>query len=261
MKILFVGDIVGRGGRRAVRELLASIQEKHEVDFTILNAENAAGGYGLTPKIARQLLAMQVDVITSGNHIWDKRELWPYLDEEERVLRPGNYPRGLPGRWHAVGETAAGIKVGVANLQGRVFMPAIDCPFQLIDNALPLLRKDCEIWIVDFHAEATSEKVAMGWFLEGRVTAVLGTHTHIPTADARVLSKGTAVVTDVGMTGSYNSVIGMKTDGALRRFRTGIPGRLEVETQNPRLCSVLIDVDENSGQARSIRRVDVATAT
>ncbi len=261
MKVLFVGDVVGRGGRRAVRELLPTIQERFRADYTIVNAENAAGGFGLTPKIAREILAVGVDVLTSGNHIWDKRELWPRMDEEERLLRPGNYSNRLPGNWYYVGETAAGVRIGVANLQGRVSMPLIDCPFRLIDHELAQLHKKTRIWILDFHAEATSEKVAMGWFLDGRVTAVLGTHTHIPTADARILPHGTAVITDVGMTGSYESVIGMKTEGALQRFLTGLPGRLEVETVFPKLCGVLIDLDEGTGEARSIQRVEAETVS
>ena len=165
MKVLFVGDLVGRSGRRALRELLPGIQEKFQIDYTVVNAENAAGGFGLTPKIARQVLSQQVDLISSGNHIWDQRELWPYLDKEPRVLRPGNYPAELPGSWYYVGETVAGESVGFANLQGRVFMANIDCPFRLIDKELPQLRKKARIWIIDFHAEATSEKVAMGWYL------------------------------------------------------------------------------------------------
>jgi len=261
MKILFVGDVVGRGGRRVVRELLPSIQERFHVDYTIVNAENAAGGFGLTPKIAREILSVGVDVLTSGNHIWDKRELWAHLDEEERLLRPGNYSASLPGNWNHVGETAAGIRIGVANLQGRVSMPLTDCPFRMVDRELGQLHKKTRVWILDFHAEATSEKVAMGWFLDGRVTAVLGTHTHIPTADARILPQGTAVITDVGMTGSYESVIGMKTEGALQRFLTGLPGRLEVETESPKLCAVVIDVDEGTGRARSIQRVEAESVS
>lgn len=258
MKILFVGDIVGRGGRTVLASQLPVVREKLAVDFTIVNVENAAGGFGLTPPLAREILALGADVMTSGNHIWDKREIYQYMDAEPRLLRPHNYPAGLPGSGRCVVESAAGIRVGVLNLQGRVFMPPIDCPFQAAGREAAWMAQRAEVLVVDFHAEATSEKVAMGWHLDGRASAVLGTHTHIPTCDARVLPGGTAYVTDVGMTGSYESVIGMKKEGALDRFLTALPGRLEVENADPRFSAVLLDIDESTGKARSIRRVEAA---
>jgi metallophosphoesterase (TIGR00282 family) len=256
MKILFVGDIVGRSGRRILSEKLPDVQTEYGIDFTIVNVENCAGGFGITPRLAEAVLKLGVDVMTSGNHIWDRREIMDYFEREPRLLRPGNYPRGLPGFHSFVGETPSGVAVAVLNLQGRVFMPAIDCPFQFIDQHLDGIHDRSQVVIVDFHAEATSEKVAFGWFVDGRVSAVLGTHTHVPTADARVLPGGTAYVTDVGMTGAYDSVIGMQIEGALKRFQTGLPSRLEPAVGYPRFSSVVLDIDENTGCARSIERCD-----
>jgi metallophosphoesterase (TIGR00282 family) len=257
MKILFVGDIVGRGGRKILKEKLRQIQYENDIEFTIVNVENAAGGFGVTSTIADQILGLGVDVLTSGNHIWDRKDSYEYMDRQPRLLRPGNYPPGLPGYSVFCGESSTGLPVAVVNLQGRVFMPTIDCPFRLIEKKLNHLREQSPIIIIDFHAEATSEKVAFGWFLNGKVSAVLGTHTHIPTADQRVLSGGTAYVTDVGMTGSYDSVIGMKTENSLSRFLTGLNTRFEPEVKNPKLCSVIVDVDENNGKAVSIERCDL----
>jgi metallophosphoesterase (TIGR00282 family) len=257
MKILFVGDIVGRAGRTIVRERLAQIKEEHEIEFTIANVENAAGGFGITPAIGEKILGYGVDVMTSGNHIWDKKEVYDYLSTQPRLLRPGNYPPGTPGNYQFIGETSAGTQVAVVNLQGRVFMPIIDCPFQLAEREIPKLARKTSSIIIDFHAEATSEKVAFGWFMNGKVSAVLGTHTHIPTADARVLPEGTAYISDVGMTGSYESVIGMQIEGSLSRFRTGLRSYFEPATENPCLCSVILDIDESNGSARSIRRFEV----
>ena len=257
MKVLFVGDIVGRSGRRILGEKLHSVREEYEIEFTIVNVENCAGGFGITPKLADETLNLGVDVLTSGNHIWDRREILGYFEREPRLLRPGNYPPGLPGSYCFVGETRSRISVAVLNLQGRVFMPVIDCPFQFIDDHLDRIRETSKVVIVDFHAEATSEKMAFGWFVDGRVSAVLGTHTHIPTADARVLPAGTAYITDVGMTGSYDSVIGMQIEGALTRFQTGLSGRLEPAVGSPRFSSVVVDIDETTGNARSIERCDL----
>jgi len=257
MKVLFVGDIVGRSGRRVLSEKLHSVQEAHGIEFTIANVENCAGGFGTTPKLATKTLGLGVDVLTSGNHIWDRREILEYFEREPRLLRPGNYPPGLPGSHLIISETGSGTRVAVLNLQGRVFMPLIDCPFQFIDRHLGDIREKCDVVIVDFHAEATSEKMAFGWYLDGRVSAVLGTHTHIPTADARLLPKGTAYITDVGMTGAYDSVIGMQIEGALNRFKTGHSGRLEPAVGSPRFSSVIIDIDETTGGASSIERCDL----
>ena len=257
MKILFVGDIVGRAGRKILREHLSEVQRQNQIDFTIVNVENAAGGFGITPTLTQEILAYGVDVMTSGNHIWDKKEIVDYFSKEPRLLRPANYPPGTPGAYRCIAESPAGIPVAVINLQGRVFMPVIDCPFQMVEREIPKLARKTPVIIVDFHAEATSEKMAFGWFLDGKVSALIGTHTHVPTADARILPKGTAYISDVGMTGSYESVIGMKIKGSLSRFLTGVPSHFEAETKSPRFSSVIVDVDESSGNARSIRRLEL----
>ncbi len=259
MKILFVGDVVGRGGRQILRERLREVQNKHQIDFTIVNVENAAGGFGITASIGRQIFDYGADVMTSGNHIWDKKEVLDYFAQEPRLLRPGNYPPGVPGNFEYVGLTDRGETVAVVNLQGRVFMPIIDCPFRVAEREIRKLVDRTQVIVVDFHAEATSEKMAFGWFLDGQVSAVIGTHTHVPTADARVLPKGTAYVSDVGMTGSYESVIGMQVDGSLSRFLTGLPSRFQVANQAPRLASVIVEVDESTGAAQSIQRLDLAS--
>lgn len=255
MRILFVGDIVGSAGRKVLRKYLPELQQEHEIDFTVANVENAAGGFGITADIARDILGYGVDVMTSGNHIWDKKEVMQYFDKEPRLLRPGNYPPGLPGSDNFVTSTPIGAMVAVLNLQGRVFMPIIDCPFRRAETQIERLSRQAQVIIVDFHAEATSEKMAFSWFLDGKVSAVIGTHTHIPTADERILPKGTAYISDVGMTGSYNSVIGMKVEGSLSRFLTGISSRFESAKESPVLSSVVLDIDEESGKARSIQRV------
>jgi metallophosphoesterase (TIGR00282 family) len=256
MKVLFVGDVVGRGGRRVVRERLRQIQQENSIDFTVVNVENAAGGFGVTASIADDLLGMGVDVLTTGNHVWDQKGVESLLDRQPRLLRPGNYPPGLPGTHVWLGESRAGISAAVVNLQGRVFMPLTDCPFRMMARELERLAGQTRIVIVDFHAEATSEKMAFGWFVDGKVSAVVGTHTHVPTADVRVLPGGTAYVTDVGMTGSFDSVIGMKTEPSLSRFLTGLNARFEPETADPRLSAVVLEIDEATGRARSIRRCD-----
>ena len=252
MKILFVGDVVGRGGRTILKQSLSQIKEKNQIDFTIANVENAAGGFGLTPKLGEEILNLGVDVMTSGNHIWDKKEIYDYLPQQPRLLRPGNYPPGTPGRYQLIEESQQGHLVAVLNLQGRVFMPITDCPFRFAEREITKMSEKTPVIVVDFHAEASSEKMAFGWFVDGRVSAVIGTHTHVPTADARVLPGGTAYISDVGMTGSYESVIGMQTDSSLSRFLTGLPSRFEPAADSPRLCSVILDIDETTGSARSI---------
>ena len=254
MNVLFVGDVVGRSGRKILAEKLPVVQEEHRIDFTIVNIENCAGGFGITPKLADKIFNLGVDVLTSGNHIWDRREVFEYFDRQPRLLRPGNYPGGLPGQYCFFGETRLGSTVAVLNLQGRVFMPTIDCPFHFFEKHLEEVKARSSVIIVDFHAEATSEKMAFSWFVDGKVSAVLGTHTHVPTADARVLPGGTAYITDVGMTGAYDSVIGMQIEGALKRFQTGLPGRLEPATGSPKFSAVVLDIDETTGFARSIQR-------
>lgn len=255
MKILFVGDIVGRAGRKMLTQNLDRLVDKHCVDFIIVNGENSAGGFGLTDEIVREFRKLGVNVITSGNHIWDKKEFVPSLNRHQDVLRPGNYPEGAPGRGLGVYETNIGTKIAVINLEGRVFMNSLDCPFRAADNYLAQLPEDVAVIFVDFHAEASSEKMAFAHYLDGRVSAVVGTHTHVPTADEQILPGGTAYQTDAGMTGSRDSVIGVIKEIAIEKFVTQLPARFEVAKKNPVLCGVLIDVDDSTGRARHIERV------
>jgi len=249
MKILFIGDIFGSPGRRIVADHLQDIIKAQGIDVAIANAENSAGGFGITPAIAEDLFALGLDALTSGNHIWDKREIYDYIERTPRLLRPANYPLGSPGGGVVVVKQCA-----ILNLQGRVYMPNTDCPFRAADRLLAELDPAIKVRFVDFHAEVTSEKISMGWYLDGRVSAVIGTHTHVPTADTRVLAGGTAYQTDVGMTGPYDSVIGVEKDMIVKRFLTAMPGRMEAAKRNVELHSVIIDVDETTGKARSIRR-------
>jgi metallophosphoesterase (TIGR00282 family) len=253
LNVLFIGDVVARQGRRAVENLLAGLKTELEIDFTIANGENAAGGFGLTKKVVDELFASGVDVITSGNHIWDKREIVPMLDSMDRVLRPHNYPPGVPGRGCGVYQAGEGVSICVINLQGRVFMRAIDCPFRTADMLLDQIRGP--VTVVDMHAEATSEKIAMGWYLDGRVAAVVGSHTHVQTADERVLPGGTAFITDAGMTGAFDSVIGIEKEAILNRFLTGIPNRFDQARGDARLAGVVISIDTKSRKAVAIKRV------
>lgn len=250
---MFVGDIVGHQGRKAVADLLPGLRRDYDIGFTIANCENAAGGFGLTKKLADELLSLGVDVLTSGNHIWDKREMVPLLDSMDNVLRPHNYPPGVPGRGCGVYRIAESLKIAVVNLQGRVFMRAIDCPFRVADTLLEQIQD--AIIIVDMHAEATSEKVAMGWYLDGRVSAVIGSHTHVQTADERVLPGGTAYITDAGMTGSFDSVIGIEKEAIITRFLTGIPNRFDQARDDVRLSGVAVSIDSKSRKAVGISRV------
>jgi len=257
VRILFIGDIVGRPGRELVRQGLQAIVEYHQVDLVIANAENSAAGFGITREIGEQLLDLGVDVMTSGNHIWDKREALDYIATEPRLLRPANYPAGAPGNGSYLARTRDGISVGVVNVMGRVFMVNIDDPFQVVLREIEALKQRTRIVFVDFHAEATSEKIAMGWHLDGRVTAVVGTHTHVQTADERILPKGTAYLTDVGMTGPHDSVIGVEVSAALGRFLTALPQKFDTATANPRLNAVLVDADEQTGRATRIERLSL----
>lgn len=254
MRILFIGDIFASAGRSIVADQLHRIISTEYIDFAIANAENSAGGFGITPLIADELLKLGLDVLTSGNHVWDKRELHDYLDRQPRLLRPANYVSDLPGRGVTVQRARNGVDVAVINIQGRTHMPATDCPFRKADALLESLDPAVKVRFVDFHAELTSEKMAMGWHLDSRVSAVVGTHTHIPTADTRVLPGGTAFQTDVGMTGPYNSVIGVDKEIVLRRFLTGVPSRMEAARGGVELHSVIVDVDETTGKATAIRR-------
>ena len=257
MNILFIGDVNGRAGRNLVREHLDRLVDRHAVDYAVANVENAADGFGITPALAAELEGLGLHVMTSGNHIWDKVEILPFIEEHRNLLRPHNFPSGAPGTGVHLGNTASGIPVAVVNVMGRVFMNPLDCPFRTADRVLQEISGRCRVILVDIHAEATSEKVAMGWHLDGRVSAVIGTHTHVQTADERVLPQGTAFITDVGMTGARDSVIGIEKDLALRRFLQQMPVRFACARKNPRLCGVVVDVDEATGRARGIQRLDL----
>lgn len=258
MNLLFVGDIFASPGRNIVARHLQEIITTEKIDLVIANAENSAGGFGITPLIAEELFSLGCDVLTTGNHIWDKKEIFDYLPRQPRLLRPANYALDLPGSGVVTLKARNGVQVAVLNLQGRIHMPAIDCPFRKADEMLAALdAADIKVRFVDFHAELTSEKMAMGWHLNGRVSAVVGTHTHIPTADERILSEGTAYQTDVGMTGPYDSIIGSERNLALRRFLTGMPIRLDSAKHGAELHAVIVGVDERTGKATSIRRYEV----
>jgi metallophosphoesterase (TIGR00282 family) len=253
VKLIFVGDVVGGVGRRTLGSLLPGLRDQHQPDFVVVNGENAAGGVGITEKTARELLELGADAITLGNHAYRHREVYEFLDREHRIVRPSNYPKGSPGRGHTVVE-AGGIRLGVANIAGMVFLEAARSPFTEADVVLGDLRDKADHVLIDFHAEATSEKVAMGWHLDGRATACVGTHTHVPTADARVLPGGTAYVTDVGMTGARGGVIGVRREDALARFLTFTNVRFETAEEDPWLCAVLVEAD-SGGRATSIEQV------
>jgi len=257
MRILFIGDIVGKAGRQAIEGVLEKVVAGHKIEFTIANCENAAGGMGITPSIAVEILDQGVDVLTSGNHIWAKKEIVPFLEEELRILRPANYPPKVPGRGSGIFHSRSGQRLGVLNLEGRVFMKHLDCPFRVGEKEVELLRKETNIILVDFHAEATSEKMAMGWFLDGKVSAVLGTHTHVQTSDDRILNEGTAYISDVGMTGPMDSVIGIRKEIALERLLTQIPWKFDVAKEAIELQGVVIDVDSKTGKAKDIKRIRI----
>ncbi|HVA62982.1 MAG TPA: TIGR00282 family metallophosphoesterase [Terriglobales bacterium] len=263
MRILFIGDIYGSPGRRVVREHLADIAATRNIDLVVANGENAAAGFGITPPLVEELLGYGIDVLTSGNHIWDKRELMPYWEQAadiaghpaRRLLRPANFAAGLPGQGIYHGQARNGEPYAVLNLQGRVFMTPLDSPFRTADALLETLPPECRTILVDFHAEASSEKQAMGWYLDGRVSAVLGTHTHVPTADERLLSKGTAYQTDVGMTGAYAGVIGSRVEEVLRRLLEGYPARLEPAREDVWLCGAIVETAD--GRATGIERLQL----
>ncbi|HEX2252495.1 MAG TPA: TIGR00282 family metallophosphoesterase [Thermoanaerobaculia bacterium] len=257
MKLLFVGDVVGKPGRRVLAAELPRLVDRHNVDYTIVNIENSAGGSGVTEKVFAELDQLPIDCYTTGNHVWDKKDVLDILAREPRLLRPANYPAGNPGSGLYVGETAGGIRVATINIQGRVFMDALDSPFQKVDELLASLPPAVKVIFVDFHAETTSEKTAMGFYLDGRVSAVIGTHTHVPTADERLLPAGTAYQTDAGMTGPYESVIGVRADKVLKRFLMQVPSPFEVAKGDARLCGAMVDIDESTGRARSIERLMV----
>ena len=259
VNLLFIGDIVGRPGRELVRRGLGALVAHHQIDLVVANVENAAAGFGVTPDIADDLVEYGVHVMTGGNHSWDKKEIFPYFADQPRLIRPANFPAGAPGRGRYVARTTRGVAVGVINVMGRVFMTAIDDPFRVVQEQIELVRKEASIVLIDFHAEASSEKIAMGWHLDGRVTALVGTHTHVQTADERVLPQGTAYITDVGMTGPHDSVIGVERSAIVQRFLTGMPTRFETATENPRLNAVVVAADETTGRALSIERVSLSS--
>ena len=259
--LLFIGDIVGKPGRAVTRLVVPHLVARHGVDLVIANVENAAGGNGITRDIAETLLDYGVQVMTGGNHIWDKKEAIAYIGNQPRLLRPGNYPAGVPGRGHCSVLTAGGVAVGVVNVMGRIFMNPLDNPFHVVREEIEAVRAEhgARIVLVDFHAEATSEKKAMGWHLDGEATVVAGTHTHVQTADERILPNGTAYITDVGMTGPHDSVIGVDPQPVLKRFLDGMPAKFDTATRNPRLNAIIVTADPETGRARTITRVDLST--
>jgi len=257
MKILLIGDVVAKPGRTALLDRLQDLREQHSIDLAIMNAENLAGGFSITPSLGEQLFANGIDVMTSGNHIFDKREAIDYIKEQPRLLRPANYPPNTPGSGVWVGQVK-GVEVAVLNLMGRVFMPPSDDPFRAADRVVESLPASARVRIVDMHAEATSEKVAMGWYLDGRVSAVVGTHTHVQTADETILPNGTAYLTDLGMTGSYAGVIGMNKADVIKRFTSVTFRRAEHSAGKVRICGAIVDVDEETGRARDIQRLSLS---
>jgi len=252
-----IGDVVGKPGRAALLDRLQDLKEQSAIDFTVMNAENVAGGFSITPAIANLLFSSGIDVMTSGNHIFDKHEVIDYIEKQPRLLRPANYPPGTPGKGIWIGEVK-GVGIAVFNLLGRVFMQPSDDPFRVANELLSALPDEVKVRIVDIHAEATSEKIAMGWFLDGRVSAVLGTHTHVQTADERILHEGTAYLTDLGMTGSYGGVIGMKKGDIINRFTSPIHRKPDHSKSEVRICGAVIDIDEETGRARSIKRINLS---
>jgi len=257
MKLLMIGDVVGKPGRAAVLDRLQDLKDQYAIDFAVMNAENVAGGFSITAAIADLLFSSGIDVMTSGNHIFDKHEVVDYIKKQPRLLRPANYPPDTPGNRIWVGEVN-GIPVAVFNLLGRVFMQPSDDPFRIANELLATLNGEVKVRIVDMHAEATSEKIAMGWFLDGRVSAVLGTHTHVQTADERILHEGTAFITDLGMTGSYGGVIGMKKGDIINRFTSPIHRKPDHSRNEVRICGVVVDIDEQTGRSRSIERINLS---
>jgi len=255
MRILFIGDVVGEPGRRAIRELVPKLKSSEKLDFVIANSENIAAGSGVTPSLADELFDSGVDVLTSGDHIWKRKEVLDYIGTSNRLLRPANYPEGAPGLGATVIKSESGESVGVINLIGRVFMQSVDCPFKIAKKEVESLKRKSRIIIVDMHAEATSEKVALGWYLDGEVSAVIGTHTHIQTADEKILPGGTAFISDAGMTGPYDGVIGRKKEQILARFLSQMPTKFEMAEGDIQLHGVIVDIDSKTGKANSIKRV------
>lgn len=255
MRVLFIGDIVGEPGRHAIKELVPKLIKREKIDFVVANGENAAGGSGITPMLADELLGYGVDVITTGDHVWKRKEIVDRISTDSRILRPANYPRGTPGSGSTVVESKGGVSVGVINLQGRVFMQAIEDPFKAVKAEIERIKNKARVIIVDIHAEATSEKIALGWFLDGEISAIIGTHTHVQTADEKILPKGTAFLTDAGMTGPFDSVIGRNKEQIITRFMTQMPAKFEVPEGDIQLHGAIVDIDEKTGKAEAIKRV------
>src|SRR6185503_8750338 len=258
MRILFIGDIFGKPGREIVRRAVPALIERESLDYVIANVENSAAGFGVTGDIADTILGYGVDAMTTGNHVWDKKEILEYIPRQPKLLRPANFPAGTPGRGSYLGRTRTGEPIGVVNVMGRVFMQPLDDPFAVVVQEIETLRAKARVVIVDFHAEATSEKVAMGWHLDGRATAVFGTHTHVQTADERILPKGTAYLTDAGMTGPHDSIIGVTVEAALSRFLTSMPAKFEAATGPGRLNAVIVTADPANGKATAIERLNLS---
>ncbi len=255
MYILLIGDIVGQPGRTAIEKLLPGLKKEHDIDFTIANGENAAGGAGITPKTVNELLNLGIDILTTGDHIWDRKEIKEIIDTEGRLLRPANYPGSALGKGGAVIKANNGLSVGVINLVGRVFMPPAECPFKRAKEEIDKIKNQTSIIFVDIHAEATSEKIALGWYLDGLVSCLFGTHTHVQTADEKILPSGSAFISDIGMTGPFHSVIGRRIDSVLHRFITGMPARFEVSEEDIQLHGAVVEVNERTGRAVSIKRI------
>jgi len=256
VRLLLIGDIVGRPGRRAVKEFLPRLVSQFDIEFVIANGENAAGGNGLTREVAQELFSHGINVLTMGNHVWDKKEIFNFIEEESRIIRPANYPPGTPGVGYGVFSTKRGAKVAVGNLSGRVFMPDLDCPFRKADAILAEMTKYTAVTVIDFHAEATSEKSALGWYLDGRASCVVGTHTHVQTADERILPGGTGYITDLGMTGPRDSVIGVKRELVIDRFLTQLPARFEVAGGSIQFNGLFVEIDQATGRAVNILRIN-----
>lgn len=254
IKVMMVGDICGKPGRQTAAHYIPPLTKEYGLDLIIVNGENSAGGIGITAEVAAELFALGVDIITTGNHIWDKKEIFEFIDQEDKLLRPANYPAGTPGHGYQIVPIGK-YRVGVINLAGRVFMPSVDCPFQCIDKVLEEISSQCEMIFVDIHAEATSEKMALGWYLDGRAACIAGTHTHIQTADARILPRGTAYISDLGMVGPWNSILGMDKQSVIKKFITGLPARFTVAKGDCVFCAIVLEINAKTGMAEKITRI------
>jgi metallophosphoesterase (TIGR00282 family) len=254
MNILFIGDIIGKPGRKITRALLPKIKEEYKINYVIANGENSAGGFGIVPNVVDELCSLGINTITTGNHVWDKKEIMEFLDKDERIIRPINFPEGAPGKGIRI-DVVNGNKIAVINVMGRTYLSYLDCPFRTTKKVIDEIKNDVKIIVIDFHAEITSEKQAFGWFFDGVVSAVIGTHTHVPTADERILPKGTGYITDVGMTGAYDSVIGIRKEIALKRFLLQMPAKFYISAGDVKFSAIFLEVDENDGKTKRIERI------